>query len=122
MLTSTTTGRQGKREEVTMSEVRFGLIGYGAWGSHHARAIAGTAGRPRAGDRARVSPFLPVGPHEGNGRRGSSRRPALPAHRTVAPPLPPGLRRMALQDRSSRQLGPGGADPLLRHGPLVSGV
>ena len=24
--------------------MRFGLIGYGAWGSHHARAIAGTAG------------------------------------------------------------------------------
>src|SRR5581483_7853346 len=27
-----------------MSTVRFGLIGYGAWGSHHARAIAKTAG------------------------------------------------------------------------------
>jgi myo-inositol 2-dehydrogenase/D-chiro-inositol 1-dehydrogenase len=27
-----------------MEPVRFGLIGYGAWGSHHARAIAGTAG------------------------------------------------------------------------------
>jgi myo-inositol 2-dehydrogenase/D-chiro-inositol 1-dehydrogenase len=27
-----------------MQTVRFGLIGYGAWGSHHARAIAGTAG------------------------------------------------------------------------------
>jgi myo-inositol 2-dehydrogenase/D-chiro-inositol 1-dehydrogenase len=27
-----------------MSSVRFGLIGYGAWGSHHARAIAATAG------------------------------------------------------------------------------
>jgi myo-inositol 2-dehydrogenase/D-chiro-inositol 1-dehydrogenase len=27
-----------------MQSVRFGLIGYGAWGSHHARAIAGTAG------------------------------------------------------------------------------
>jgi myo-inositol 2-dehydrogenase/D-chiro-inositol 1-dehydrogenase len=27
-----------------MNAVRFGLIGYGAWGSHHARAIAGTAG------------------------------------------------------------------------------
>jgi myo-inositol 2-dehydrogenase/D-chiro-inositol 1-dehydrogenase len=26
-----------------MSKVRFGLIGYGAWGSHHARAIAQTA-------------------------------------------------------------------------------
>src|SRR3954454_20318709 len=44
MLTSTTAGRQGKREGATMSEVRFGLIGYGAWGSHHARAIAGTEG------------------------------------------------------------------------------
>jgi myo-inositol 2-dehydrogenase/D-chiro-inositol 1-dehydrogenase len=27
-----------------MSKVRFGLIGYGAWGSHHARAIARTEG------------------------------------------------------------------------------
>jgi myo-inositol 2-dehydrogenase/D-chiro-inositol 1-dehydrogenase len=27
-----------------MSTVRFGLIGYGAWGSHHARAIAATKG------------------------------------------------------------------------------
>jgi myo-inositol 2-dehydrogenase/D-chiro-inositol 1-dehydrogenase len=27
-----------------MSTVRFGLIGYGAWGSHHARAIAATEG------------------------------------------------------------------------------
>jgi myo-inositol 2-dehydrogenase/D-chiro-inositol 1-dehydrogenase len=27
-----------------MQPVRFGLIGYGAWGSHHARAITATAG------------------------------------------------------------------------------
>ena len=27
-----------------MRTVRFGLIGYGAWGSHHGRAIAGTPG------------------------------------------------------------------------------
>src|SRR5262249_27997085 len=27
-----------------MNPVRFGLIGYGAWGSHHARAIASTTG------------------------------------------------------------------------------
>jgi myo-inositol 2-dehydrogenase/D-chiro-inositol 1-dehydrogenase len=27
-----------------MNPVRFGLIGYGAWGSHHARALAKTAG------------------------------------------------------------------------------
>lgn len=27
-----------------MSAIRFGLIGYGAWGSHHARAIANTEG------------------------------------------------------------------------------
>jgi myo-inositol 2-dehydrogenase / D-chiro-inositol 1-dehydrogenase len=27
-----------------MAAIRFGLIGYGAWGSHHARAIAGAAG------------------------------------------------------------------------------
>ena len=27
-----------------MPPLRFGLIGYGAWGSHHARAIAQTAG------------------------------------------------------------------------------
>jgi myo-inositol 2-dehydrogenase / D-chiro-inositol 1-dehydrogenase len=27
-----------------MSDVRFGLIGYGAWGSHHARAITSTPG------------------------------------------------------------------------------
>jgi myo-inositol 2-dehydrogenase/D-chiro-inositol 1-dehydrogenase len=27
-----------------MEPVRFGLIGYGAWGSHHARAITATAG------------------------------------------------------------------------------
>jgi myo-inositol 2-dehydrogenase/D-chiro-inositol 1-dehydrogenase len=26
-----------------MTAVRFGLIGYGAWGSHHARAIAAVA-------------------------------------------------------------------------------
>jgi myo-inositol 2-dehydrogenase/D-chiro-inositol 1-dehydrogenase len=30
--------------EITMSNVRFGLVGYGAWGSHHARAIAATPG------------------------------------------------------------------------------
>jgi len=29
---------------VEHSRIRFGLIGYGAWGSHHARAIAATAG------------------------------------------------------------------------------
>jgi myo-inositol 2-dehydrogenase/D-chiro-inositol 1-dehydrogenase len=33
-----------EREGPTVSNVRFGLIGYGAWGSHHARAIAKTAG------------------------------------------------------------------------------
>src|SRR5262245_20499279 len=27
-----------------MTTIRFGLIGYGAWGSHHARAIGQTAG------------------------------------------------------------------------------
>lgn len=27
-----------------MTPVRFGLVGYGAWGSHHAKAIAATAG------------------------------------------------------------------------------
>lgn len=27
-----------------MRPVRFGLIGFGAWGAHHARALAGTAG------------------------------------------------------------------------------
>lgn len=27
-----------------MSVIRFGLIGYGAWGSHHARAIAQVPG------------------------------------------------------------------------------
>src|SRR5262245_13634949 len=27
-----------------MTAVRFGLIGYGAWGSHHARVIAQTSG------------------------------------------------------------------------------
>src|SRR6476660_2003001 len=27
-----------------MTPVRFGLIGFGAWGSHHAQAIAKTAG------------------------------------------------------------------------------
>src|SRR5687768_10240244 len=27
-----------------MTTVRFGLIGFGAWGSHHARAIAKTPG------------------------------------------------------------------------------
>src|SRR5262245_53346941 len=33
------------REVATaMTPVRFGLIGFGAWGSHHARAIAQTAG------------------------------------------------------------------------------
>src|SRR5581483_10792288 len=28
----------------TMTPVRFGLVGFGAWGSHHARAIAATPG------------------------------------------------------------------------------
>ncbi len=36
-----------------MSKVRFGLIGYGAWGSHHARAIAQTAGAELAAIAAR---------------------------------------------------------------------
>jgi myo-inositol 2-dehydrogenase/D-chiro-inositol 1-dehydrogenase len=44
-----------------MNAVRFGLIGYCAWGSHHARAIAGTPGAvltavavPSEASRARV--------------------------------------------------------------------
>src|SRR4030095_6768248 len=32
------------KESPAMPEVRCGLIGYGAWGRHHARAIAGAAG------------------------------------------------------------------------------
>src|SRR5262245_57094442 len=36
-----------------MSGVRFGLIGYGAWGSHHARAIAKTPGAELAAVCAR---------------------------------------------------------------------
>jgi myo-inositol 2-dehydrogenase/D-chiro-inositol 1-dehydrogenase len=36
-----------------MKPVRFGLIGYGAWGSHHARAIAKTAGAELTGIVAR---------------------------------------------------------------------
>jgi myo-inositol 2-dehydrogenase/D-chiro-inositol 1-dehydrogenase len=36
-----------------MAAVRFGLIGYGAWGSHHARAIAKTAGAELAAVAAR---------------------------------------------------------------------
>jgi myo-inositol 2-dehydrogenase/D-chiro-inositol 1-dehydrogenase len=27
-----------------MTPVRFGLVGYGTWGSHHAKAIAATDG------------------------------------------------------------------------------
>ena len=27
-----------------MQAVRFGLVGFGAWGSHHAQALAQTAG------------------------------------------------------------------------------
>jgi myo-inositol 2-dehydrogenase/D-chiro-inositol 1-dehydrogenase len=30
--------------DIAMSNIRFGLIGYGAWGSHHARAVAATPG------------------------------------------------------------------------------
>jgi myo-inositol 2-dehydrogenase/D-chiro-inositol 1-dehydrogenase len=36
-----------------MSKVRFGLIGYGAWGGHHARAIAQTEGAELAAVAAR---------------------------------------------------------------------
>lgn len=36
-----------------MAAVRFGLIGYGAWGSHHARAIAKTNGAELAAIAAR---------------------------------------------------------------------
>jgi myo-inositol 2-dehydrogenase/D-chiro-inositol 1-dehydrogenase len=36
-----------------MQPVRFGLIGYGAWGTHHARAIAGTPGAELAAIAAR---------------------------------------------------------------------
>jgi myo-inositol 2-dehydrogenase/D-chiro-inositol 1-dehydrogenase len=36
-----------------MPPVRFGLIGYGAWGTHHARAIAGTPGAELAAIVAR---------------------------------------------------------------------
>jgi myo-inositol 2-dehydrogenase/D-chiro-inositol 1-dehydrogenase len=36
-----------------MQPVRFGLIGYGAWGSHHARAITATAGAELAAVAAR---------------------------------------------------------------------
>jgi myo-inositol 2-dehydrogenase/D-chiro-inositol 1-dehydrogenase len=36
-----------------MANVRFGLIGYGAWGSHHARAIAATQGAELAAVAAR---------------------------------------------------------------------
>ena len=36
-----------------MKPVRFGLIGYGAWGSHHARAIAKTTGAELVGIVAR---------------------------------------------------------------------
>jgi myo-inositol 2-dehydrogenase/D-chiro-inositol 1-dehydrogenase len=36
-----------------MRPVRFGLIGYGAWGAHHARAIAATAGAELAAVAAR---------------------------------------------------------------------
>ena len=36
-----------------MTKVRFGLIGYGAWGSHHARAIAQTEGAELVGIVAR---------------------------------------------------------------------
>jgi myo-inositol 2-dehydrogenase/D-chiro-inositol 1-dehydrogenase len=36
-----------------MKPVRFGLIGYGAWGSHHARVIAGNAGAELAAVAAR---------------------------------------------------------------------
>jgi myo-inositol 2-dehydrogenase/D-chiro-inositol 1-dehydrogenase len=36
-----------------MRPIRFGLVGYGAWGSHHARAIAGTAGAELAAVAAR---------------------------------------------------------------------
>jgi myo-inositol 2-dehydrogenase/D-chiro-inositol 1-dehydrogenase len=39
-----------------MSQVRFGLIGYGAWGSHHARAIAQTAGAELVAIAARSGP------------------------------------------------------------------
>ena len=36
-----------------MQPVRFGLIGYGAWGAHHARALAATAGAELAAVAAR---------------------------------------------------------------------
>jgi myo-inositol 2-dehydrogenase / D-chiro-inositol 1-dehydrogenase len=37
-------GNISANSESPMQPVRFGLIGFGAWGSHHARAIAGTSG------------------------------------------------------------------------------
>jgi myo-inositol 2-dehydrogenase/D-chiro-inositol 1-dehydrogenase len=39
-----------------MSTVRFGLIGYGAWGRHHARAIAATEGAELVAIAARSEP------------------------------------------------------------------
>lgn len=39
-----------------MNEVRFGLIGYGAWGSHHAAAIARTGGARLVAIAARSAP------------------------------------------------------------------
>src|SRR3989442_316020 len=36
-----------------MASVRFGLIGYGAWGTHHARVIAHTPGADLAAIAAR---------------------------------------------------------------------
>jgi myo-inositol 2-dehydrogenase/D-chiro-inositol 1-dehydrogenase len=44
------------RKEHTVDSVRFGLIGYGAWGSHHARAIAQTAGAQLVAIAARSEP------------------------------------------------------------------
>jgi myo-inositol 2-dehydrogenase/D-chiro-inositol 1-dehydrogenase len=38
---------------MTTAPVRFGLIGYGAWGSHHAQAIVNTAGAELAAIAAR---------------------------------------------------------------------
>ncbi len=42
-----------RESETIVSSIRFGLIGYGAWGSHHARAIAKTEGAELAAIAAR---------------------------------------------------------------------
>src|SRR5262249_62154577 len=74
---------------------------------------AGEGTGPRAGRRARAAALVAVGPGEGADRRRGDRRAAVCSDRTLAPAVPPRLRRLALRPRASGKLDSRRAHPLL---------